>query len=137
MKEKELLVIDLPLEIQISSKKKFILNLNNYRNTHFRSLSAAKINYSKFIIATSLKPYKNLKINIPVCFQYTLYCKTRQLSDIGNVISIIDKFTSDAIVTLGIIPDDNYNHIKEVRQCFGGVDKSNPRCVLRVLPLTP
>lgn len=44
-----------PLKIRLSTDRKgkerfFILNLNNYRNTYFRTLNVAKIKYKKAIV---------------------------------------------------------------------------------------
>ena len=41
-----LVKIKLSLDVYYSKKKKFILNLNNYRNAHYRVLSIAKKTYS-------------------------------------------------------------------------------------------
>jgi len=42
--------IKLPLDVYYSKKKKFILNLNNYRNAHYRVLSTAKKIYSEDLV---------------------------------------------------------------------------------------
>lgn len=47
--------------------------------------------------------------------------------DVSNVCSVVDKFFCDALVEEGRIPDDNYDHIPEIKYIFGEVDKTNPR----------
>lgn len=116
--------IELPLEIWASSKRKFILNLNNYRNTHYQALGVAKKKYKDFIWYT----LPDIKYNNPVRLTYTIYPKRK--CDIANVGSIVDKFACDALVEKGIISDDDFDHVVEVSYRFGGLDKQNPRAVL-------
>ena len=83
----------LPLEVYYSKNKKFILNLNNYRNAHYRILSSAKRIYSENLVAElnewSLKP----KFKNPVTLEYVYYAKSNRRVDVSNPCSIIDKFT--------------------------------------------
>lgn len=125
-----LLSIDLPLEVNIG-KKNFILNMNNYRNAHYQKLNNAKKNYTDIVL--NLLP--KVKAKKPVCLIYTLYPKTKRRIDLANPLSIIDKFTSDAIVQAGILQDDNTDHIKEVVFKYGNVDKTNPRAELTVMEI--
>ena len=56
-----------PLEVWVSSNKKFILNLNNYRNTHFRVLTKAKKEYSA-LLAPQLRNkqcFDKVKLHMP------------------------------------------------------------------------
>jgi hypothetical protein len=48
--------IKLPLDVYYSKKKKFILNLNNYRNAHYRVLSTAKKIYSEDLSRKDTRP---------------------------------------------------------------------------------
>jgi len=57
------------------------------------------------------------------------------LTDLGNVLSIVQKFTEDAMVEFGIIEDDNYKIIGRVVHDFGEVDKFKPRVELRISEL--
>lgn len=59
--------------------------------------------------------------------KYVLYPKTKRLTDVANVCSIVDKFFSDVLVEAGTIPDDNYNHLRDIMYSFGEVDPLNPR----------
>ena len=118
--------IDLPLEVYYSKNKKFILNLNNYRNAHYRILSSAKRIYSENLVDRISHPtYEK-----PVRLTYTYYAKSNRRLDISNPCSIIDKFTCDALVKAEVLVDDSFEQIKEVIYKFGGVEKDNQRCVL-------
>ena len=119
--------IDLPLEVFYSKKKKFILNLNNYRNAHYRVLSIAKKLYTDNLIPR-LEDFGTF--SEPVTLTYTYYARSNRRLDISNPCSIIDKFACDALVKAEILEDDSFNQIKAVVYKFGGVDKDNPRCEL-------
>jgi len=122
----------LPLEVYYSKNKKFILNLNNYRNAHYRILSSAKRIYSENLVAElnewSLKP----KFKNPVTLEYVYYAKSNRRVDVSNPCSIIDKFTCDALVKAEILEDDSSKQIKEIYYIYGGVDKEFPRCRLTI-----
>lgn len=115
--------ISLPLRIPVSRNKLFSLNLNIYRNTHFQTLNKAKQNFNDLA--------RELLVGVPklkACsLEYVLYPASRQLCDISNVCTVVDKFFSDALVDCGILEDDNYQFIADVRFRFGQIDKANPR----------
>ena len=125
--------IDLPLEVYYSKKKKFILNLNNYRNAHYRVLSISKRLYSENLVPR-LKGFD--RFTEPVSLTYTYYARSNRRLDISNPCSIIDKFTCDALVKAEILEDDSFKQIKEVVYKFGGVEKDNPRCELVISRIT-
>ena len=125
------MIINSPLSVPVSKHKKFILNLNNYRNSHYQILNKAKINY-KAIINEQIKDLEPMD---KVCINYTLFPKSKRLTDIGNVVSIHKKFIEDALVELGKLPDDNYNHVLGSSECFGYVDKDNPRVEANIIPV--
>ena len=125
--------IDLPLEVYYSKKKKFILNLNNYRNAHYRVLSISKRLYSENLVPR-LKGFD--RFTEPVSLTYTYYARSKRRLDISNPCSIIDKFTCDALVKAEILEDDSFKQIKEVVYKFGGVEKDNPRCELVISKFT-
>jgi hypothetical protein len=68
----------------------------------------------------------------PYIFTYTIYPASKREFDLGNVCSIVQKFTDDALVELGLLEDDNYKIITEVNYRFGCVDKENPHCELDI-----
>ena len=119
--------IDLPIEVYYSKKKKFILNLNNYRNAHYRVLSISKRLYSENLVPR-LKGFD--RFTEPVSLTYTYYARSKRRLDISNPCSIIDKFTCDALVKAGILKDDSFKQVSKVVYKFGGLDKENARCEL-------
>ncbi len=127
-----MVTLTLPLEVFYTKNKKFILNLNNYRNAHYRVLSSAKKTYSDNLVEEiekwDVKPsYKN-----PVHLEYVYYAKSNRRVDVSNPCSIIDKFTCDALVRVGILEDDSSKQVESVAYLFGGVDKEFPRCRLTI-----
>jgi hypothetical protein len=120
--------IDSPLKVKVSSRKYWILNLNYYRNTHFRVLNNAKIEYKRLLKdRISELPYFN-KISL----HYEVYPNSERKFDLGNIISIHDKFFLDALVELGRIADDNYTNVVATSYSFGSIDTSNPRVVITI-----
>lgn len=116
-----------PLKIELSKKRGFILNLNNYRNTHYYTLNSAKVAY-KELVTNQL----TTKFDVPIKITYTYFPKTKRRVDIGNVLSIHQKFFEDALVEGGCIPDDSYDYLPEVAYRFGEIDKDNPRVEILV-----
>lgn len=115
--------LDLPYKVQVTKKKSFYLNLNQYRNAHFHTLNNAKIAFKEIMASEILKLPKLGKISI----RYVLYPRTAAEMDVANTCSIVDKFFCDALVELGIIVDDNYKFLPKVTFEFGEIDKMNPR----------
>lgn len=119
-----------PIAIPVSKRKKFILNLNNYRSGHYRVLNKAKIEYKEFMKEQILRHKKKLH---KICIIYTVYQPSRRRFDVGNVCSVHQKFFEDALVELGRLEDDKYNYIPMSVFCFGGVDPDNPRVDIEVI----
>ena len=125
------MIYNSPLKVMASKTKGWILNLNQYRNTYFRTLNTVKINYKKFMQSQiAIGPsYKRV-----ACI-YTVYPPNKRNFDLGNVCCIHQKFFEDALVELGKLPDDNINHIPLVIYQFGEIDKLNPRVEIEVIDL--
>jgi hypothetical protein len=68
----------------------------------------------------------------PYQFVYTIYRRDKKRADVMNIGSVVDNLTSDALVTLGYIADDNTDIIKMVTVIDGGVDKQNPHAKLEI-----
>ena len=123
--------VDLPLVVQVSKKKKFIINLNHYRNTHCLVLNKAKVEYSNIV--------KHKIFGIPllkkVKIDYYLYPKDKRMCDVSNVCCIQDKFFCDVLSTYNVIDDDNYNNVAEIHYYFGSVDPDNPRVTAIITPI--
>lgn len=125
------MIYNSPLKVLATKLKGWILNLNQYRNTHFRTLNTVKINYK---LAMESQIATGPKYNKIACI-YTVYPKDRRSFDLGNVCCIHQKFFEDALVELGKLPDDNYNYIPLVIYQFGKVDPLKPRVEVEVIDL--
>ena len=124
-------VLSLPLSIQQSKTKVFQLNLNIYRNAHYQTLNKVKVNFQEQVAPL----LKNLPPLQQVSLSYELYPQSHRLCDVANICSVVDKFFSDALVNLGYIADDNYQHVLGVQYLFGSVDSKNPRVEVTINPL--
>ena len=120
-----------PLKVLASRVKTFVLNLNQYRNTHFRVLNTCKINYKNHMTA-QIK--SSPSFNKVLCL-YKVYAPNKRSFDLGNVCSIHEKFFEDAFVELGKLPDDNIDYIPLVIYMGCGIDKDKPRVEIEVLEL--
>lgn len=121
---KEKIVVWMPLYIEIGKKKKHI-NLNNYRNWHYQINNKIKKEY-KSIVNRKLQNYINKKYQ-KIELEFIMIRGDRRKVDRSNVLSIHEKFFCDAIVELGIIPDDNDKHIEKTIYMTGEVCKIKPR----------
>lgn len=121
----------LPLVVAQNKKGKlFRLNLNIYRNAHYHTLNKAKEAYQDSLQAD----LQNLPQFAQVSLHYLLYPKSLQELDISNVLSIVDKFTCDALVESGKLKDDNFKVVPKVTYEMGGIDPTNPRAELFIHP---
>ena len=120
-----------PLRVFMTKAKNFILNMNQYRNTHFRLLNHTKINYKKYMERQIIKSDTFGRL---VCI-YTAYPKTNRKQDLGNVCSIHEKYFEDAMVEFGKLGDDNMKNIPLVIYRYGGVDPENPRVDIEVISI--
>ena len=109
-----------PLFIELNGKKQR-LDMNKYRNWHYRLSNNLKKYYQSLFI--ELRKYKFDKINR---LEFHFY-SNRKGVDLSNVCSIHDKFFTDCLVNYGCIKDDTVEYIQEVRNIFKGYDKINPR----------
>lgn len=107
-----------PTSVGLSSRKEWILNLNNYRNAHYMILNKAKVNFKNLV---SLDIHKLPKFSTIDTIEYTLYRDTKRHCDIANICSIVDKFFCDALVEFGKLPDDNFNYLRNVSYRWGGI----------------
>lgn len=128
--------LNLPLYVMLPRKtkpdKKFILNLNNYRNTHQMVLNQAKHIYAdiiKELVGDNIEHYDKCQLI------FTYYHGNKGRIDKSNPLSIIEKFACDALTDLGFWEDDNSEIIPETIFRWGGIDKENPRCELEIIPI--
>lgn len=111
--------IKLPMRFRTSSKKVTALNLNVYRNLHYRSLTALKHKFQdhgkKLLREANIPPLGRIRL------RYRVFAKTKREFDIANICSIVDKFFSDTLQHAGIIEDDNWKFLDDVSFGFGGL----------------
>ena len=117
------MIVISPLKILRPKAKDFVLNLNIYRNMHYKSLNAMKVKYKNLM----KEQIELLPVMSKISLTFTLYPSNRRLCDLGNVTSVHEKFFCDALVEFGRLPDDNYTYLDETHSLFGKVDKCNPR----------
>jgi len=128
------IMIELPLFVMIPRKtkedKKFEMNLNVYRNTNPFTLNDAKKLMAEYV-REALRDLE-WRFKPPLRFTYTVFPQNGRKFDLANVLSVIQKFTDDALITAGLIKDDNYKVVRSINYRFGGIDKLNPRAELMI-----
>lgn len=107
---------DIPTSFQ-PGKKRFMFNLNYYRNAHYHTLSDAKVYMAQWIKLLQIKE----KFTEPVKIEYSIWCQGN--ADFMNYATVVDKFFQDAIVKAGLLPDDNVNYVKCCHIQFEGKGK--------------
>ena len=125
--------IQSPLKIVIGKTKagklrEFNLNLNAYRNAYFRTLNESKHKYKMFIVDQLQDKPRFEKIAI----MYKVFKGDARRYDIGNILSIHEKYFEDALVECGKLPDDKASNIPMVLYTDGGIDRDNPRVEIKV-----
>lgn len=128
--------ISMPLFIKLAKKatgKKYHINLNNYRNWNFNASNKLKENY-KNIAVEKLENAPTIRAE-KVTIIYELFRGDKRKFDLMNILSIHDKFFSDALVWLGCLPDDNIKHLDELIFKYGGIDKENPRVDITIITI--
>lgn len=126
------MIYNSPLKVLATKVKTWVLNLNQYRNTYFRTLNTLKINY-KLMMESQIKAGPTYDRSACI---YTVYPKDKRPFDIGNVCCIHQKFFEDALVEYGKLPDDNYKYLPLVIYKFGEVDKDAPRVEVELVDYT-
>lgn len=126
-KEPKKVTLSVPLFVMIPRKtmppKKYILNLNYYRNWHSMVSNNIKKAYKELCVDI----LDGLKFDSRITIDFTLWKATARKTDRANVLSIHEKFFCDALTELGCIPDDNDNFIVSQTYRTGGIDRKNPR----------
>ena len=124
----------LPLRVKKTKTKLFSLNLNAYRNANYHLLSDVKNRFNRRFLMDN-GSFDGEKME-KCALKYEIFFPDAQKTDLLNVGSIVDKFTSDCLVSYGYIPDDNHNIIKQIVFVDGGIDRDNPRAELTVTELS-
>lgn len=123
------LCFSVPISVRVGEKNKmFVLNQNIYRNSHFRILSDAKSNFNDIIKKMNLRYIKEEPFEKAVQFHYYYYPKSKRSYDRMNILAIIDKFTCDALIEVGVLRDDNYKLVLTPLFTPCPPDKNDPRC---------
>ena len=125
--------VRIPMYVNVSKKTKTALNLNKYRNMHHVSSNNQKKQFKKEMAEQIKALPKMSKIHI----HYIVNPKVKRDFDVGNVASIVDKFFSDALVELGVLPDDNYKHIPSTSQQFGEFTHGEAHVIAVITDLKP
>jgi len=110
--------------------KKGAIAVNWYRNAHYQTSNAAKINFKK-LIQDQLNKFD--KIETPIKIKYTYYAKANNGPDLDNFVGTVKKFFQDALVESGLIEDDNVNFIISNSESYGGIDRNNPRVEAEII----
>lgn len=115
------MTIKLPLD-NWKSGKNHTLNMNNYRNWHYRTSNTIK----KKVLAYFKKHNPDIKKLGCVSVGYTLYFKDKRVCDLMNYASVADKFLLDCLVEAKIIKDDNYKIVQRYNYIkYGGLAEYN------------
>ena len=108
------------------------LNLNWYRNAHYmQSNNVKKLVFEWFKLNVTELPILERIGEI----EYTVYRARNNRADLDNFGSVVAKFCNDALVEIGLIPDDSTKYIKRIGLVDGGIDKENPRADLKIITL--
>lgn len=117
--------VPIKLEVGVSKKKTYYLNLNQYNKWHFQIKNQLKRLF-KATVAKDIKQLTPIKGRCKVT--YTIFYPTNRKVDIDNIGSVVTKFNMDALTELGFLEDDNCTVVVRLEYVYGGVDKDNPRC---------
>ena len=110
------------------------LSLNAYRNWHFQVSNQIKEAF-KTHMAPQISSLPTFPGAIEIWFDY--YPRTRQRSDVGNWISVCEKFFLDALVTLGKLTDDSMHYVPRTHSTFCGVDPDKQGKILITIQEIP
>jgi Holliday junction resolvase RusA-like endonuclease len=103
--------------------KKISVNLNWYRNAHYRDLAKAKKLFSRQMI----EQLRGVEIQTPVEVTYQVFKPRNSALDKMNVASVTSKFLLDALTEYGVWTDDNDNYVKTEKILPTVLDRENPR----------
>lgn len=124
-------MLSLPIHVPTSTRKTFSLNLNVYRNAHFRDLHKAKLEFTAAVTEAVRKLPRFRAIRLT----YVLFWPNKGRVDVSNICSVVDKFFSDVLVDCGRIEDDSCLYIDEIVYRFGGVEPKRPRVEVTIDPV--
>ncbi len=124
--------VSMPLFVILPRKtmpdKKFIINLNNYRNWQHHLNNQIKKKYAEI----AQPKLEGLKFFLPISLTFTLWKATTRKMDRSNVLSIHEKYLLDAMTQNGCIVDDCDEYVYSTKYITGGLDRDNPRCDITI-----
>jgi len=110
----------IPLNNWKVGKRNYNLSMNTYRNLHHQVSSRLKRDFATYILQFKFKKYDK-----PVKIHYTLYFKDKRKRDLMNFVAVVDKFALDALVSRGVLQDDNYKYVIGYTVRYGGKMEEN------------
>lgn len=127
--------LTLPLTVTLPRKTKkdkvVSLSLNWYRNAQFFENNAVKAKYKELVGWALVSAGTAARMDPPVAFSYRYFFKRK--SDVGNFHAVVEKFFLDALVEMGLLPEDNCEVVTGGEYEFAGYDKTNPRVEIEVI----
>lgn len=96
-------------------------NLNEYRNMHYRTLDKQKKEWET-IVGWLVKEQKIHPVTGPIRQIYRFWFKDKREHDPDNY-ACCAKFINDGLVSAGILPRDNFEHIPSFTVEQGGISK--------------
>ena len=123
-------VIESPLSVNVG-KKKFMLNMNPYRNAHYQVLNKAKQEYKR-VMKDEILSLPNME---KIVIDYEITFGDNRRRDGMNIASVTSKFFLDALVEYNVLKDDNYKNVlhEEWNPC--GVEKDNGKVTIYLRPV--
>lgn len=126
--------VKLPMRMETNKGgDKESMNLNIYRNLHFRKLSHQKNAFHRKIDPL-LSGFPKLG---KVSLHYEINPKSKGRLDTMNVGSIVDKYFSDTLVEAGVILDDDYTNVVFNSFAFGCVCPDDPHVLVTITEIEP
>ena len=130
-------VLPLYIELWKIKKKKYYINLNNYRNWHYQVSNNIKKEFQNMVKQQIWLMEKDklskLKNKNDISIIYQVYYWDLKKRDKGNIYSIFQKFFLDSLVVNGLIDDDNDNIIWDEIFKKPIYDKGNWRIEIDIL----
>lgn len=113
---------NLPGTIVRPRAKNHQIHLNYFTDLANRfTQNTLKQQYTDMLLKSYLKPIPSIPYEERAKLLYIYYAPDKRLRDLGNMSTIIMKFTEDALVKAGFIKDDNTNHIQNIHFSYGGL----------------
>jgi len=120
--------LKLSLPIYGGKRKKFMIGMNWYSTTHYRTRNTIKQYYHERVG----KDLPNgAKVASPLTTHYRLFYKNKR-SDAPNIIAVVDKFLMDALQEHGVIAEDNVQHYLGSSWEVVSQDRDNPRVEVEI-----